>query len=189
MLGIEWCKTLYMWRYSTERKRGVEVGRLGSLLLFPFLIVAAVLSVPFALGMGYFQRRNGRAFQAKMNALGRVMEWSDFARALDATHGTALVERYSLKGPVNLWWTSENIYDVCPYPTVDWWALRDASFLPFAEWCRERYTSPDTGVAFLVGEGPNEEGRSLHSRFESAEAGSIGRWIEVVPPEIVRKTR
>src|SRR5258708_6043669 len=178
-----------MWRYSAKPKRGVEVGPMGSVLLLPFLFIAAGLYLPYAFGLGYFQRRNDRAFRGKMTTLGRVMEWSDFNRALEQAHGTAIVERYSFAGPVRLWWTSEDIYDVCPYPTVDWWALRDESFLPFAEWCRARYTSPDTGLALLVGRVPKGVGSSLHSLFESSETGSRERWIEVVPPEIVRKKR
>jgi hypothetical protein len=116
------------------------------------------------------------------------MEWSDFVHALDETRGTAILERYSFKGPVRWWWTSENIYDACPYPTVDWVTMLDESFLPFAEWCRQRYTSPERGQAFLVGLGPKEESHSLWSRLQSTETGPE-RWIEVVPPEGVRKTR
>jgi len=172
---------------SMRHKRGVDIGLWGVFLL-PFLFVAAGLSMPYTLVRGYFQRRNKRAFQNRMDALGRIMEWSDFRRALDETRGTAIIERYSFKGPVYLWWTPENLYEACPYPTVDWMTLHEESFLLFAEWCRERYTSPNSGRAFLVGPSPEGEGRSLHSRFKSAEEGRE-RWIEVVPPEILRKRR
>jgi len=168
-------------------KRGVKIGPVGSVLLLPFLLFAAGVSIPFAVVAAYRQKRNKRILQAKMKAQGRVMEWSDFLRALDDTHGTAIVERYSFKGPVYSWWTPENLYDACPYPTVDWMTLHEESFLPFAVWCHERYTSPESGRALLVNPGPKGEGPSLHSRFES-EAGRE-RWIEVVPPEIVRKGR
>lgn len=168
-------------------KRGVDIGRWGVLLL-PFLFVAAGLSIPYTLVRSYAQRRNKRAFHNRMNAAGRTIEWSDFLRALDETRGTAIVERCAFKGPVYLWWTPENVYDACPYPTVDWMTLHEVSFLPFAEWCRERYTSPKSGRAFLVAPSPRGEDASLHFRFECAEAGRE-RWIEVVPPEIVRKSR
>jgi len=121
-----------------------------------------------------------------MKALGRVMEWSEFLGALNETRGTAIVERYSFKGPVYLWWTPESFYDVCPYPTVDWFTLHDESYRPFAEWCRKRYTSPDVGSAVLVGIAPSDEGRSLHSRFESDTGPE--RWVEIIPPEAVRNT-
>jgi hypothetical protein len=183
MPSTQCCQTL-----SMRLKRGVEIGRVGSVLLLPFLFIAAGLSIPFTLVVAHNQKRNRRKLQAKMKAQSRGMDWSDFVRSLDATHGTAIVERYSFKGPVYLWWTPENVYDACPYPTVDWMTLHEESFLPFAEWCRERYTSPDSGRALLVGPSPKGEGHSLLSRFESAEAGKE-RWIEVVPPEIVRKRR
>jgi hypothetical protein len=177
-----------MRRYSARPKRGVKFGPVTSVLLLPFLLVAAVVAYPYALGKGYLRTRNSRAFRAKMNALGRAMEWSDFVRALDENHGTAIVERYSFKGPAYLWWTPEDVYEACPYPTVDWMTLHEEDYLPFAEWCRERYTSPDSGRALLVGLSPKGEGLSVHSRLKSGEAGRE-RWIEVVPPEVVRKGR
>jgi hypothetical protein len=177
-----------MWRYIAEPKRGVEVGSVGSVLLLPFLLVGAVLSIPFFIVAGCVQKRDERKLQAEMKVLGRVMAWSDFILALDEARGTAIVERHSLNGPVYLWWTSENVYDLCPYPTVDWWGLHDASFLPFAEWCREQYTSLNSGRALLIGPSPKGDGRSYLSGLMSGEAG-VERWIEVVPPEIVRKKR
>jgi len=179
------CQTLNMGVTTEGRKRSVDIGRWGVLLL-PFLFVAAGLSIPYTLGRGYAQRRKMRAFHNRMNAVGRTMQWSHFRRALDETRGTAIVERYSFKGPIYLWWTPENFYDACPYPTVDWMTLHEESFLPLAEWCRERYTSPDSGRALLVGPSPKGERLSLHSRFGFAEVGRE-RWIEVVPPENVRK--
>ena len=121
-----------------------------------------------------------------MKALGRVMEWSEFNRALEVTHGTAIIERYSFAGPVYLWWTSENLYDVCPYPSVDWFALREESFLPFAEWCRARYTSPDTGRALLVDPIPKGVG-SLPSLFESGETRPRERSPEFVKKKVRAK--
>jgi hypothetical protein len=179
------------WRYRAEPKRGVELGRVASLLTLPFLLIAAGLYFPYVLGWGLVQARKRRKFLEKMKALGRVMDWSDFVQAMDETRGTAIVERYSLAGTVTtLWWTPENIYEVCPYSPVDWEALRDESFLPFAEWCRERYSSPEVGRALLVGPSPKGEASSLRFRFEvCGDPGPSARWIEVVPPEVLRKKK
>jgi hypothetical protein len=49
-----------------------------------------------------------------MKVLCRVIDWHDFVRSLEETRGTAIVERYSF----HLRWTSENIYDLCPFPSV-----------------------------------------------------------------------
>jgi hypothetical protein len=155
----------------SERRKPVHIGLPWSLLFIPFMFIAAGLSIPYSLVACRVQRRNEEAFQVSMTSLGRVMRWSDFVRALDETRGTAILERYSFKGPVRWWWTSENIYDASPYPTVDWLTMFDESFLPFAEWCRERYTSPEQGQAFLVGRGPEEESRSLWTRLRSTETG------------------
>ena len=166
-------------------KRGRKIGPVGSLLLLPFLLVAGVLSFPYAMLKAFSRKRNKQKLQARMEAQGRVIEWSEFLNALNETRGTAIIERYSFKGPVYLWWTPENLYDVCPYPTVDWMTLHDESYGPFAEGCRIRYTSRDAGSAVLVGDASPAEAHSLHRRFESYTGSE--RWIEVVPPEAVRK--
>jgi hypothetical protein len=169
-------------------KRGRKIGPAGSLLLLPFLLMAGVLSFPYAMLTASNRKRNKRKLEVRMEAQGRVIARSEFLDALNETRGTAIIERYSFKGPVYLWWTPENVYDVCPYPTVDWMTLHDESFGPFAEWCRIRYTSRDAGSAVLVvGDTSAAEAYSLHSRFESRTG--LERWIEVVPPEAVRKTR
>ena len=167
-------------------KRGRKLGPVASLLLLPFLLLAAVLSFPYAMLAASSRKRNEQKVQARMETQGRVILWSEFLNALDETRGTAIVERYSLKGPVYLWWTPENLYDVCPYPTVDWMTLHDRSYAPFAQWCRVRYTSRDAGSAALVRGASLAEEHALHFRFESGSGSE--RWIEVVPPENVRKT-
>ncbi len=167
----------------------MELGRVASLLTLPVLLIAAGLYFPYELGWGLVQARKRRRFHEKMKTLGRVMEWSDFIQAMEETRGTAIVERYSFVGPGELWWTAENIYEVCPYSPVDWEALCDKSFLPFAEWCRERYSSPEVGRALLVGPSPTREARSLRTRFECGDLIPSARWIEVVPPEVIRKKR
>ena len=174
-----------VWRH----KGGLEIGSPWSLLFVPFLFIAAGLSLPYTLVARRVRRRNEETFRTRMKTLGRVMDWSDFVRALSETPGTLILERYSFKGPLRWWWTSENVYDVCPYATVDWLTMQyDESFHPFAEWCRQRYTSLDEGRAFLVGPAPAGESLSLWSRLQCAEKGPE-RWIEVVPPERLRKTK
>lgn len=165
-----------------------EIGLPWSLLLIPIFFVAAGLSLPYVLVAGRFQQRRERSFRVHMQARGRVMEWSDFLRAVEDNRGTLIEERYSFKGPDRWWWTSENVYEVCPHAMVDWMTmLNDARFHQFAKWCRQRYTSSDDGRALLVAThgAPSEEVRSLRSRLES-ESGTV-RWIEVAPPESLRR--
>lgn len=70
------------------------------------------------------------------------MEWADFIREIKDGQGTLIVERLSLKGPVRMWWTRENIYEVCPYPLVDWLTMTmDTSFDAVRDWCYNRHTS------------------------------------------------
>jgi hypothetical protein len=169
-------------------KRPPEIGLPLSLLMIPVLFIAAGLSIPVTLVVARVRRRRERAFRRRMQASSRITEWSDFVRALDENRGTLIEERYSLKGPVRWWWTSEDVYQVCPHTMVDWMTmLDDPSFRPVAEWFRQRYTSPEIGQAVLVStEGvPREEVHVLRSRLKS-ELGTV-RWIEVVPPESLRR--
>jgi hypothetical protein len=152
------------------------------------MFIGAGLSIPYSLIFRRIQRRREREFRTQMEAVGRVIEWSDFLRAASENRGTFIEERYSFKGPVGWWWTPEDLYSACPYPTADWLTMvKDEGFRPFAEWRRQRYTSPDRGEALLVDAHgvPTSEVRSVSNgvRSESRTA----RWIEVAPPKSLHK--
>ena len=85
-----------------------------------------------------------------MKAVGRIFDWEHFIGEINAGHGMLIVERFSLKGPIRMWWTEDNVYDVCPYPLVDWLTMaREPSFNAVRDWCRNQYTS-NGGSALLV---------------------------------------
>jgi hypothetical protein len=166
-----------------KRRQRVEIGLLWSLVFIPIMFVGAGLSLPYTFVTVRIRRRQERALRDQMQAVGRVMEWSDFVRAVVENRGTFVEERYSLKGPDRWWWTEENVYDLCPYPTVDWLMMvQDEHFLPIRDWFHRRYTSVDTGQALLVATCriPREEINSFWQKLKS-ESGN-GRWIEVGPP-------
>lgn len=173
---------------SIQQRKPVQIGLPWSLFLIPLFFILAGASIPYALVASHVHRRRERAFRTQMEALGRVMNWSDFLSALGEKRGTLIQEWYSFKGPVRWWWTSEDFFEVCPYPTVDWLTMRrDESFRPFAEWCRRQYTSQHGGRAFLVAsEGvPKEEIHAMQSELESDS--TTVRWIAVAPPESFRR--
>jgi len=157
------------------------------LLMIPVLLLAGAVSVPFSLVGRRIQRKRELAFRKLMQTRGRSIEWDNFRRAAAENRGTLLQERYSFKGPVRWWWTSENVYEICPHPMVDWMTMaNDPGFRPTTEWFRQRYTDPAEGRAFLVSKHgiAQEEIRSVRSQLES-DSGTL-RWIEVVPPERLR---
>jgi hypothetical protein len=159
-----------------------------SLLFIPLLFLAAGLTIPYGFVGGRLQRRRERTFQNKMQAVGRLVSWEDFITAMDESRGTLIEERYSFKGPVRLWWVSENFYDVCPYPTVDWLTMcKEEQFRTFVEWCRENYTNPERGRALLVSSPPKGGGLELHRRLVP-ESGKE-TWIAVPPPEALRRKK
>jgi len=176
-----------------QQRKPIEIGLPWSLLLFPVMFIGAGLSIPYSLIFRRIQRGREREFRTQIEAIGRVIEWSDFLRAVSEDRGTFIrgtfiEERYSFKGPVRRWWTPEDLYSACPYPTADRLTMvKDEGFRPFAEWCRQRYTSPDRGEALLVDAHavPTSEVRSVSNgvRSESRTA----RWIEVPPPKSLHK--
>jgi hypothetical protein len=34
-----------------------------------------------------------------------------------------MVERFSLKGPIRMWWTEDNAFEVCPYSLGHWFTM------------------------------------------------------------------
>jgi hypothetical protein len=58
----------------------------------------------------------------------------------------------SLKGPVRLWWTSDDVPAVSPHPCLFEEAPDSLESInsEFDAWCRSRYTNPQSGVAQLV---------------------------------------
>lgn len=178
-------QTLDLRAKSSNRTGPRTIGMPWSLLFIPILFMVAGLSIPYAVVASRIQRRRGRAFCAQMQARGRVIEWSECLRAMEESRGTVIIERYSMKGPVRWWWTSENFYDVCPYAPIESlsWIPQEASYRPFAEWCRQRYTSPDGGGALLV----NASEIPAKKKMDALESGTA-RWINVIPPESLRAT-
>jgi len=107
------------------------------------------------------------------------MDWIQFIREIQNGHGTLIVERFSLKGPIRMWWTPENLYEVCPYPLADWPTMaNDATFDPVLEWCHERYTGA-TGTALLV-DGSNEQWRTVQGQDPFTFQDGI-RYVDLPP--------
>lgn len=130
-------------------KKPIKLGPVAGVLLLPLLLVGGVLSIPFTMVWGRVKSRRERRFANTMKADGRIIEWERFISELNAGHGTLIVERFSFKGPIRLWWTREDVYEVCPYPLVDWLTMtRETSFdvygllLMYLDCARNNYLNP-----------------------------------------------
>jgi hypothetical protein len=142
-----------------------------SFLFIPALLLLAGLSIPYVFVAAPVQRRREQKFQARMKARNRIVPWGEFRRAVDEGRGSLVVEQYDFKGPFHWWWTPEDIYSLCPVPVVEWIEFmptdepyravaeepNDERYRPVAEWCHHRYTSEETGIAFLIEGIPAEE--------------------------------
>jgi hypothetical protein len=59
------------------------------------MFIGAGLSIPCSLISRRIPRRREREFRTQMEAIGRVIEGSDFLRAVSENRGTFIGERYS----------------------------------------------------------------------------------------------
>jgi hypothetical protein len=170
------------------RKRPHEFGPVHAIWFVPALAIAAVLSIPISMVAMALQKKREQSFKDQMRAARRVIAQRDFEQVLQEGRGTVIVERYSLKGPIRWWWTSENLYDICPYPLVTWFEKMpdDECYRPLAEWCQREYTSSEQGRALLVdlasrrGEGKTDRNALCSGRL---------KWFEVAPTEKLRPYR
>jgi hypothetical protein len=162
------------------REKPINLGPIGGLLLLPLLLVAAVISIPYEkIRRRRVARREDR-FMECMRLRERVMKWEDFIRELDGGNGMLIVERFSFKGPIRLWWTRENVYKTCPYSFVDWETMAfDASFDPVRDWCRTRYTGA-SGEAMLVS-GTKDQWRTIRGDEPMGFREGV-QFVEVPPP-------
>ena len=173
---------------SGEQRHGWALGKGWSLLLSPLLIssllIGGALSIPYSAVRRRLLRRRSRAFEQQMKAAGRLIPLSDFIRQIEQGRGTLIVERSSFKGPVDIWWTADNTYQLCPYPAVDWLTmLQDKEFQPVSRWYKEHYTSAQTGRALLVAarhDGDNGVDFGLKLLNTGLDAGN---WVEIPPAE------
>ena len=162
-----------------RREKPVELGRVAGLLLLPVLLVGGVLSIPYALVWRRVKSRRERRFADIMKADGRIIDWEHFTHEINAAHGTLIVERFSSKGPIRMWWTEDDVYKVCPYPLVDWLTMAtETSFDAVRDWCHSKYTS-NTGSALLV-DGSKEQWRTIRGSSPLSFRDSI-RYLASSP--------
>ena len=134
------------------RKRPIKLGRVAGVLLLPLLLVGVVLSIPHTMVWQRVKCRRERRFANSLKADGRIVDWEHFIPEITAGNGTLIVERFSFKGPIRMWWTREDVYEACPYLLVDWLTMaRETSFDAVRDWCHSKYTS-NRGSALLAGD-------------------------------------
>lgn len=136
----------------TQRKRKPrEIPFPLSLLMLPLLFLASAISIPVGIVAQAFVDRRETKFAKRMSAVGRSIEWQAFEHELSvARQGTAIVEWFSLKGPVRIWWTPEEL-GASDGSHGD--ELPPCMRAPTCSYCaqmRHRYTDPAKGTARLV---------------------------------------
>ena len=115
-----------------------RVGLIPAVVLLPLVplmlvaaAIAAAVSIPYTKVHNRRMARREDRFRESMMLRGRVIDWADFVGELDQGNGVLIVERFSFKGPIRLWWTRDDLYKTCPYPLVDWFTMTmDTTFDP-----------------------------------------------------------
>jgi hypothetical protein len=154
------------------------------------MLLFAGLSIPYMVVASLVMRQRERAFSRQMAGRSRILCWPDFRQALEQQRGTVIVERYSITGPIRWWWTQDNVSEICPYPIVAWFRMKEhARYRPLVDWFRQRYTDSEGDGALLVDrEGvPEDELKGVATEMESESANV--RRIEVAPPEAMRRVK
>jgi hypothetical protein len=155
-------------------------------LMVPVAVVGAALVIPIHFATRWTRQHGEHKLRLLMKSRGRLINWQEFLRRMREEGGTCIEERFSPRGPVRFWWTPENVGHESPYAIIDWFTMRKGRGAePFIRWCRERYTSADSGSAVLV-DAPLVPRREIYTVWtECRSETSKARWVEIAPPEIV----
>ena len=148
-----------------------KISRIASLallvLISPLILLWIIVQLPVSVVQRIIVRQREKRFAAEMRATGRLVTWADARSQLDNQHGTFIEETVSAHA-YRIWWTPDDVSDLSPYPCC----LDDDNppelweHILFDEWCRSRFTSPESGTAQLVDiRKPEEAGLwdSLHA--------------------------
>jgi len=172
---------------AREQKQGVlSLGVLMGVLAIPVAAVGACLAVPYIFALRWTRQWRERKLRVQMRAAGRLISWVDFLRSMRDVGGSCIEEKFSPKGPVRFWWTPEDLGRESPYAIIDWFTMhKGRQHEPFILWCRQRYTSAESGSAVLV-DATMVPRREIYTLWAECRSGAKrGHWVEVAPPEIL----
>ncbi len=161
------------------------IGRFASLLfsplVVPLMLIAGTISIPWTKVWRNKMKRREDRFAESMKRSGRAMDWAHFVRELEGENGMLIVERFSFKGPIRLWWTRDDLYKTCQYRLVDWVTMvQDPQFDPIRDWCHRKYTGA-TGEAMLVTPTQEQWRRTIRGDTPLSFREGI-QFVEIPPP-------
>jgi hypothetical protein len=133
----------------------INFGPLGCLVFLPLLLLLAVLSYPYGAVAFLVDNKREARFLDRMKRAGRTIDWEEAKHRLrEPQHGTLLYEMLSMKGPARIWWTPDAVAEISPFSSLSsddkGHLCFEKEFAAFGEWSYSRYTSAETGNAFLV---------------------------------------
>lgn len=125
-----------------------------AILALPFLLTAAGLSIPVTVVQRHLERRRERRIRAELEVVGRWKPWLDATSEVGCGRGTIIEESLSFKGPCRLWWTSEDLPLIAPFPCylrrLHLTDRHNNETLQFFNWCQSEFTDLQTGKALIL---------------------------------------
>jgi hypothetical protein len=87
-----------------------------------------------------------------MKAANRSVSWTEACSRVENGQGCLISDHLSMKGPVRLWWTSDDVAVITPYACFfeEFPDSLEPLNSEFDMWCRSRYTNAELGTALLV---------------------------------------
>ena len=117
-----------------------------------------------------------RHMKRELAAAGRFLTAEQLVDRLRAGLGTLIVVYEWPKGPIEEWWTTEDIIAIAPIPLPSSIHEGQSSGLSsFAENCIATYTDRNTGNAMLTCGVPDESGLVVANAFPNAKFVTISR--------------
>jgi hypothetical protein len=115
-------------------------------------LIAAPLSIPVTRIWWTIKRRQERRFAMDMKAANRSVSWTEACSRVENGQGCLISDHLSMKGPVRLWWTSDDVAVITPYACFfeEFPDSLEPLNSEFDMWCRSRYTNAELGTALLV---------------------------------------
>jgi len=133
--------------------------------ILALLLIVIIVQIPSSAIDWRRRVRRQKRFAAQMAAAGRLMPWAELRHRLDANSLGTLIEEDAEDDLYNIWWTPDDIAALSPHPCYFEPPCPETGrdmegFRPFFEWCRSRFTNPESGTALLVDIGKDFRGYS-----------------------------
>jgi hypothetical protein len=124
----------------------------GVLFVLFFGAVIVLAAFPFILVSDFKRQRETKRHRLEMVSQGRFVRWEEVLQRSNGSHGTLIIETANKMG-LRVWWTSDNVRHLTPYPIPveeeELW-FPEAPHRNFVRWLHAQYIDTAEGRGFLT---------------------------------------